>query len=1659
MNSKKKNKNRQNKPPNPIPPQKQELSEPSSPSDVTNTEIESVVEERVPNIVSENASEVKETEETPKKPKRNRGKKKIDDDKSVKEDDVKSEELGEIEIQPVKESLDESNIAPTARKKKNKNKKGQGSTQGEKVEEIKLDNDAQINESIIQTESQEQPLIVKDEPVEQEIKSAKKKNKKKKNRNDSERSDKAEEVSCTSAFQKLLSDSAKVEATALPPTDDSSVSEATIKEVEISPQVSIPFDSILKETPHKDEGNKNKKKSKNDKKPLTVIDVPNTSEEIKSHDIVSAQNVDISSKVSETTSELNVKEAPENQVSDETIPSCSTAGEISLKNKAKIAKPVGKKKQEKGNEINEKNIVEEAEVTQMEPKEETKITDVLPTEDLDDVILVPLTDITPDWQEEVKIEEGNGPVIGCEDKNDTIDLEQLCLNHESNTNRKNSPKPTRITETIRPSDVKSESAISSTSTETAVQTPAVNPDLKVDNTPEETVSSQENKSKSIEVKNQNKKKDKRKKSPRPTTHNERASEIGITTAMPKSDEVMVNISSKLLEQTDVLFKEKQDDSYSELKVPPLESGKIKVSDNDKKKSTKISSKDENATSSAIKEDIVESELTPVCGLMLPAETSLDTVRIQTEDLPEMHSEVQDEKKATEKNEMERVHTPDNLKHQKRKKSPKPIDLSVATGSKSSQKSKQNTLNIDDIIIIQAEVVSEEMAQKGDSFIASEESTDKKDTIKADVKHGCAKSKNGKKSPKPPQQGFTQEMKCSSEKDCVLETQGEVQMPVTPMPQDMKLLPETGLLPAVELDTPKSDSFPSPYEVTPDFIEHPRCSSEQLDSNNNMVIQEIQNPDGNLSVPVIVPETPFIQSTNINSPELVPSGIRLIGMETDTKPLEEKTDLKSKVLEVNQDMEELRMSIERSLAELTSLEKSDKDVEKNMENQNKQNDEKTKSLDLIHETVEIENRPVSDSILDTLAVNKEDCKHAEAEVTTSKQPVCPARKDPKGKGKSKKKGKQESMVQSTSAQSSSTNTTGTEKSSQPENKNEEANKSEQSSSNTQGKEKQQASETKGNKDDDLMASENIGKSNQTEFHPIENFEDAMTSSVSVDDVNKTFEIIANEANSRLNETQNNPEINVTAPEEDDKKSKQEKQNPISPPKNLLGHPDIPVPSSRIDYKKEKNKTPNSRQAKVKIKDANQVEIEIPEKSKDSQAEIKSKVLNFKKPDESICVTNQNEDYIYKYSFRKVFLQCACHVCKKDLKATRVPCSYCNLIFYCNQKHKDEDYSQHQALCFAVSTIVHLKDQKFIYADSRNVTGHNYRLLRMQMIVSCEKVLKRRLAPWEQEALLYPRMCALPSCREWRQGKLMDCEECGQISYCSEDPDHLPKSHSRWCRSYNLYRGLVKHQQTKGRLEPKLPTRVLELSPLPENINEVLAAMYEQKIDMSDIEYAALTQLATAPLTALFCLQHRPNAAAGITKKILTLHIVGAELQFEADVLNKWEVFLLHLLPNVEEIKVVLVGPDLNPSNLPLDLLGKIRYCENCQRNKRRVVFGFQDKRTYHEFWASEDFTVPDLVCAFNPSIQRSSAYNGKDTWPATINCILKLKSPLAITSYTLSELTSDLLRVQECATVRYNVLCAPRNNCFASVRPDRNFISDDEAPLLFKNHCVTVVCGV
>lgn len=86
------------------------------------------------------------------------------------------------------------------------------------------------------------------------------------------------------------------------------------------------------------------------------------------------------------------------------------------------------------------------------------------------------------------------------------------------------------------------------------------------------------------------------------------------------------------------------------------------------------------------------------------------------------------------------------------------------------------------------------------------------------------------------------------------------------------------------------------------------------------------------------------------------------------------------------------------------------------------------------------------------------------------------------------------------------------------------------------------------------------------------------------------------------------------------------------------------------------------------------------------------------------------------------------------------------------------------------------------------------------------------------------------------------------------------------------------------------------------------------------YVTLTQLATAPLTAFYAAQKCEQLA---DNDVFTIHLVGAELQFEAEILDKWESFFLHLTPKVMELRIVFVGPELNAENLPLEILSRIR----------------------------------------------------------------------------------------------------------------------------------------
>lgn len=80
----------------------------------------------------------------------------------------------------------------------------------------------------------------------------------------------------------------------------------------------------------------------------------------------------------------------------------------------------------------------------------------------------------------------------------------------------------------------------------------------------------------------------------------------------------------------------------------------------------------------------------------------------------------------------------------------------------------------------------------------------------------------------------------------------------------------------------------------------------------------------------------------------------------------------------------------------------------------------------------------------------------------------------------------------------------------------------------------------------------------------------------------------------------------------------------------------------------------------------------------------------------------------------------------------------------------------------------------------------------------------------------------------------------------------------------------------------------------------------------------------------------------------------------------------------------------------------------------------------------------------------------DTWPETIQSSVSLNCPIVVTSYTEIESPKDLERMEKDAKQELKIIQCPIANPYSSQRPERNFISDEIAPMIFKNYYCFIV---
>lgn len=416
-------------------------------------------------------------------------------------------------------------------------------------------------------------------------------------------------------------------------------------------------------------------------------------------------------------------------------------------------------------------------------------------------------------------------------------------------------------------------------------------------------------------------------------------------------------------------------------------------------------------------------------------------------------------------------------------------------------------------------------------------------------------------------------------------------------------------------------------------------------------------------------------------------------------------------------------------------------------------------------------------------------------------------------------------------------------------------------------------------------------------------------------------------------------------------------------------------------------------------------------------------------------------------RFVFASSLCAIC---MERSKLFCDRCRMVSYCSTAHRAQGSTKHGELCEPLNEI--RSSMASTLSDGSRLDAEQYRVYRLKLAAFLESRIGRPLQLWEREIVLYPRVCR--SCRCFGE-KSICCSRCGMEYFCEEHAGE----HENWCAQFQILQRVLLFQHRYGWVDPKIPNEYRQISIIrPDlDLDRLLFEIYGDRCtyyrNMDTYTYSTLSQLCTIPLTALYSTQ---TCCTEWGDKIeWTIHLVGAEFQFEGMNLRVWEKLFLHFLPNLKKLRLILIGPELRlPSGVPPKLLSAVPLCKKCKSTGRAVIVTFKPETLYHE--ASERLVAPDLICVYNPGLYRRTGFGGKDSWLETIREFCKASVPVTVTSYTKREILWEIARISSVADVR--VVLQPRENPFASVKPDRNFVSDDTDPLIYKNYYLTIVRG-
>ena len=409
---------------------------------------------------------------------------------------------------------------------------------------------------------------------------------------------------------------------------------------------------------------------------------------------------------------------------------------------------------------------------------------------------------------------------------------------------------------------------------------------------------------------------------------------------------------------------------------------------------------------------------------------------------------------------------------------------------------------------------------------------------------------------------------------------------------------------------------------------------------------------------------------------------------------------------------------------------------------------------------------------------------------------------------------------------------------------------------------------------------------------------------------------------------------------------------------------------------------------------------------------------------------------------------CHVCRSE--NISIFCKYCNMIFYCSEPHRKDDWSKHKELCQGIQRLLKQSGMKNIFDGEIDLIGSQktdpgaWLQAKINLIAKTESQIGKKLWVFQQQMFLFPKSCFV--CHETDFSKLKDCE-CG-INLCKRHKESL--SHKEICKDFHLSLQLFEKEKLPDPL-PKSKYVSGEKENLPGSIEEFidLHLILESEASMektTNLNPVVIGELLTKPLTLLYAIKKlmitefkKDNNSEN--NSTIVVHVIGSK-NTENIYYEFWDVFF-NWMQNLEKLSISFVGPETTTLNLNRS------FPELKERNLSIKSYPVD----YEQFVQSSFFVKPDIVVGYNLDIHECE--DEKCSCKANILTIKKLNVPFLMTSGSKE-------RAQKDHEVLFKILKRPVAydfcdlNPFASLVPERDFETEG---LRFSNKYLLLYCDL